>query len=31
VELFFAEVRDGEHAGPGCGVGWCGEDHAVVE
>ena len=22
VELFFAEVGDGEHAGPGRGVGW---------
>ena len=31
VELFFAEVGEGEHAGPGGGVGWSGEDHAVVE
>jgi hypothetical protein len=31
VELFIAEVRDGEHVGPGGGVGRGGEDHAVVE
>jgi len=31
VELFFAESGDGEHAGPGGGIGWAGEDHAVVE
>ena len=31
VELFFAEVGDGEHADPGGGVGCSGEDHAVVE
>ena len=27
----FAEAGDGAHARPGGGVGWAGEDHAVVE
>jgi len=31
VEDFFVETGDGEHALPGGGVGWAGEDHAVVE
>jgi hypothetical protein len=31
VEEFFAEAGDGAHAGPCGGVGWAGEDHAVVE
>ena len=31
VELLFGEIRDGEHAGPGGGVGCGGEDHAVVK
>ena len=31
VEMVFAEAGDGAHARPGGGVGWAGEDHAVVE
>jgi hypothetical protein len=31
VEKLFAEAGDGEHAGPGGGVGWAREDHSVVE
>ena len=31
VEDLFGEAGDGAHAGPGGGVGWRGEDHAVVE
>jgi hypothetical protein len=31
MEDFFAETCDGEHALPGGGVGWAGEDHSVVE
>ena len=31
VEVLFAEAGDGAHAGPGGGVGWAGENHAVVE
>jgi len=31
VERLFVEVSDGADALPGCGVGWAGEDHAVIE
>jgi hypothetical protein len=31
VEEVFGEAGDGAHALPGCGVGWGGEDHTVVE
>jgi hypothetical protein len=31
AERFFAETGDGAHASPGGGVGWAGENHAVVE
>jgi hypothetical protein len=31
VEDVFAEACDGADASPGCGIGWAGEDHAVVE
>jgi hypothetical protein len=31
VEEFLVEVGDGAHLRPGCGIGWAGEDHAVVE
>ena len=31
MEELFAETGDREHALPGGGVGWAGEDHSVVE
>jgi hypothetical protein len=31
LEEVFAEVGDGAEASPGGGIGWAGEDHAVVE
>ena len=31
VEEIFAEACDGADASPGCGIGWAGEDHSVVE
>jgi hypothetical protein len=31
MEDLFVEAGDGEHASPGGGVGWAGEDHSVVK
>jgi len=31
VERLFVEAGDRAHSGPGCGIGWAGQDHTVVE
>jgi hypothetical protein len=31
AELLLVQAGDGAHLRPGCGIGWAGEDHAVVE